>query len=187
MRTTHITLLSVAAAGIVFFVQSGVGSAQRSAAAPQRAGSATGTLTVGTAKFQLAHAAAFPDKANADPTKETYRILVTAQALNAAEKKLAATAGTNDADRQELAMALAERKIQGVEALVGADKRVTRVNVYSPDSAMGLMLLEATQFEATAFDAKRIAGKLSTQKPIQDARINKPIQYEATFDAQIQR
>ena len=39
-----------------------------------------------------------------------------------------------------------------------------RVNVYSPDSAMGLMLLEATQFEATALDAKRIAGKLATQK-----------------------
>ena len=173
-------LLPVAVAGLVFFLHASVASAQRS-------GTATGTLTVGSAKFQLAHAAAFPDKANADPAKETYRILVTAQTLNAAERKLAATAGANDADRQELAMALAERKIHGVEAIVGADKRVTRVNVYSPDSAMGLMLLEATQFEATAVDPKRIAGKLSTQKPIQDARINKPVQYEATFDAQVQR
>ena len=177
MRSKHITLLAVAIHGLVL----------AQVAPSQSAGSATGTLTVGSSKFKLAHAYAFPDKANADPAQETYRIVVTDRPLSAAVTKLAVSAGANEEDRQQLAVELADQKIHGVEMVVGADKRVTRVNIYSPDAAMGLMLLTPGQFEATAFDAQRIAGKVFTAAPIKDSRIGKAIQYEATFSATVTR
>jgi hypothetical protein len=70
---------------------------QKPAPAPPQA---AGTLTVGTSKFRLSHAYAFPDKATADPARETYRVLVTDRALSPAALTFAASAGANDEDRQ---------------------------------------------------------------------------------------
>ena len=149
--------------------------------APQN-GRATGTLTVGAAKIPLAYAYAFPEKDGADPAKENYRIFLTNRPLPPAAIKLATTAGADEGDRQQLVVEMSDQKIQGVEAIIAADKRVLRVNVYSPDSILGLMLIGPSQFQDTAFDAKRIAGRLSFEKQ-PDSRINKPIHYDATFAA----
>lgn len=143
----------------------------------QPSGSATGVLTIGSSKIQLAHAYAFPEKGGA------YRILVTNQRLSAAAVKFASSAGANDEARQELVLELAETKVFGIEAVVGADKRVTRANIYSAEAVMGMMLLAPVQFEATAFDAKGITGKLSTDKPIEDARIGKTVRIDVSFSA----
>lgn len=160
---------------------------QKSASAPQQAGSATGTLTVGSSKLQLSHAYAFPEKDKSAPTKENYRIFVTDQPLTASAVKFAASAGSNEVDRQQLVVELSDHKIHGLEIILAADKRVLRANIYTPEFVLGMMLLEPTQFQATALDSQRIAGKLFTEKPIQDIRINKSIQYEATFSASIHR
>lgn len=84
-------------------------------------------------------------------------------------------------------MELAGDEVQGIEAVVGTDGRVSRVNVYGPDAAMGMMLFEQGRFEATRLDMDTIAGKLFTESPIQDARLGKSIAYEVTFTAQIRR
>src|SRR5690606_32050295 len=136
-------------------------------------------------KFQLTHAYAFPDKPDADGTKATWRILVTDKPLPAEALRAAASAGADEGDRQRLALAIVEHEISGLEAIVGGGERGIRVNVYSPDTAMGLMLLQNGQFEATTFDGKTIAGKVSTEAPIQDPRLGKAIAYEATFSAPI--
>lgn len=174
----NLALLSLALAGVLFVRPLG-GSASQT---PQRPGAATGTLMVGAAQFQLSHAYAFPENA-----KGSYRIFVTDQPLTASALTFAASAGVDEEDRQQLVVELSDHEVRGVEAIVGPDKRVIRVNVYSPDSVLGMMLLEPTQFQATVFDTQTIAGKLFTEKPIRDARIGKTIQYEATFSAQIHR
>ncbi len=172
------TLLSAAVAAIVF-VQ-GADAFQKAGSATPPAGNATGTLTVGSSTFRLSYAYVFPEK-------QGYRIFVTNRALTASAVKLASSAGANEDDRQQLVVELSESKVHGLETIIGADKQVIRANIYSPDSVLGMMLLAPTQFQATTFDAQRIAGKLFTQSPIQDARIRKTVQYEATFSAPIHR
>jgi hypothetical protein len=160
---------------------------QKPEMAPLQPGTATGTMTVGSSKFQLAHAYAFPDRVSSDPAKTSYRVLVTDRPLTRAAVEFAASAGTNDVDRQKLAVELSDQDVSGLELIVGADKRVIRVNVYSPDSALGMMLLEPSGFLATALDPQSIAGKLFTEKPIEDTRIGKTIQFETTFSAKVYR
>lgn len=150
-------------------------------------GTANGTLTVGSAILRLAHAYAFPDTDANDSTREGYRILVTDRPLAASAIALAASIWRDDANRQMLVLELSERKIRGVEVIVDADKQVRRTNAYSPDTVMGMMLLSATRFEPSTADANRIAGRLFTESPIQDGRINKTVQYDVKFSAAISR
>jgi hypothetical protein len=69
--------------------------------------------------------------------------------------------------------------------LVGADRSVIRVNVYSAASAMGIMLLQHGEFDAKAVSEQEIAGRLFTAAPIEDARIRSKIHYDVTFAAPV--
>ena len=159
----------------------------RRGAATLPAGRASGTVTVGTFKAQILHAYAFPEQAGAEDPAEQYRLYLTNRPLPAPALKLATTAGADEGDRQELAVLLSEQKIFGVEAIVAADKRVLRVNIYSPDSVLGMMVLGASQFDATTFDAQRIAGRIAAAAPQQDPRLGKMVHYQVTFSAAVQR
>lgn len=183
MRTRSTTLLLAAVAGLVI-VQCAAGSAsqsqeQSSASTvnrPQESGNATGTLTVGSSRLVLSHAYAFPQKGYYDPAKEDYRIFVT-------DRPFPASALKDEFERNEL---LLERKIQGLEIVVTADRRVVSAQLYHPGlGGTGLAVSGANQFEVTALEAQRIAGKLFMERPLEHAE--RSVQYEATFSAPIYR
>ena len=155
------------------------------AAAPpvQSAGTATGTLAVGGAPIRLTHAYAFAEPGASGSVG--YRILVTDKPLTPAAITHAAAAGSNDDARQELAVELAGEEIRGIEAVVAGDRTVTRLNVYSAASAMGMMLLTKGDFEAKTFGPAQVAGRFRTPAPIEDARIRKSIEYDVTFAAPV--
>jgi hypothetical protein len=153
----------------------------------EQPGRATGALTVGSFTFRMAHAYAFAEKAG-QPGQESYRVLLTEKPLTAAILKLATTAGASEEHRQELVLGLAEQGANGIEAVVAADKTLLRVNVYGPDFAMGLTLIDRGQSQLTTMDARTISGKLFSENARADARIGgKTIEYDATFSAPIQR
>lgn len=147
------------------------------------AGRAVGTLTVGTSKIQIVRAYAFPEPGS-DNT-ENYRLYLTSKALTPEALKLAATAGADEGDRQQLALELSESKVYGLEVVVGQDKRVLRVNAYSPEATLGVMIIPPTEFTPTALDGKVIAGRLSIASH-QDARLNTAITFQVTFSATVQ-
>ena len=150
-------------------------------------GKANGTLVVGSFKTNLAYAYAFPEKESADAPTEQYRVFLTNRPMPAAALKFAVTAGADEGDRQQLAVEMAGAKLFGVEAIIAADKRILRVNVYSPDSTLGMMLLSPSRFQDTSFDSQRIAGRLGTEKAQPDARLRKTVHYDVTFAAEIRR
>jgi hypothetical protein len=148
-------------------------------------GRATGTLTVGTSKISLTRAYAFPE-AGGDPGTEHYRVYLTNKPLSAAALKLATTAGADEGDRQTLALELSDAKVYGLEVVIGSDKRVLRVNAYSPEAALGVMILPSTEFAPTTFNEKGVAGRISIASH-RDTRLDKAIAYQATFSAAVQR
>jgi hypothetical protein len=174
MRATLVVLVSAAVAGV---------AAVEAAHLFQAVGKATGTLTVGTSVTPLTHAYAFP--APSGEGTIGYRILVTDKPLSTAAIAHAVAAGTDAGARQELAVELAGRQIRGLEAVLAADRTVTRLNIYSADAAMGMMLLTPGDFEATTFGAEQLAGRFWTSAPIEDARLGKAVQYDATFAAPV--
>jgi hypothetical protein len=150
-------------------------------------GTAIGGLSVGSATIKLVRAYAFAVPDPASPSSEGYRILVTDKPLTPATLALAASAGRNDADRQQLAVELADGAVRGVEAIVSVDRRVTRTNIYTADTAMGMMLLQPTGFSATTADRDLLVARLFTPAPIEDARIGRTIRYDVTFAAAVSR
>jgi hypothetical protein len=159
---------------------------QTPAASSAATGTANGTLTVGAATIKLTRAYVFPERDPSSPSREGYRILVTDRPLTPAAIRFAASAGSNDADRQQLAVEMADTSIRGIEAVVSADRRVTRTNVYSADTAMGLTMLQPTEFSTTADEPARLGGRLFTSAPIQDARIGGlTIRFDVTFTAPV--
>jgi hypothetical protein len=181
-RRLSITLAHAVVAGQVLVAAAAASAGERAQATD---GTAKGALTFGGATIVLTRAYVFPDPDAANPAGQGFRILVTDLPLTPAAIGFAAGAGSNDADRQELAVELADRSIRGIEVVVSADRRVTRTNVYTADTAMGLMLLQPTEFTATGADAGRLAGRLFTSAPIQDARVGRSIRYDVTFTAPV--
>ncbi len=143
-----------------------------------QAGTAKGTLTVGATKVVLAHAFAAAEKDESGA--ETYHVLVTDKPFPAGEV-------ADASDRQAVALLFAEQEIHGLELFVAADQHVIRANVYSPEAAMGMRLLSAPTFQATVFDARTIAGRIATPSPVQDARLNATVGFDATFTAAVRR
>ncbi len=143
-----------------------------------QAGTAKGTLTVGSTRVTLVHAFAAAEKD--DSGAGTYHVFVTDKPFPAAEV-------ADTSDRQAVALLFAEQEIHGLEFLLAADRHVTLVNVYTPEAAMGMRLLSTPDFQATAFDDKTIAGRINTPSPVQDARLNATVAFHATFKAAVQR
>lgn len=163
IRNTSLTLLLAMVTGLVI-VQA------------QESGNATGTLTVGSSRLALSHAYAFPQEGHYDSAKEDYRVFVT-------DQPFPASALTHEFERQEL---LLERKIQGLEIVVTADNQVVSGQIYHPAlAATGLAVSGVHQFEATALNAQRVAGKLFMERPLE--HFDKTVHYEATFSAPIYR
>ena len=142
-------------------------------AAAQDSGTASGALIVGKAKLTLSHAIVV---AESGADGERYRLLIT-------DKPLPSSATKDEFDRQQLFL---ERKVQGLELVINAGRNVSSAQLYHPDlPASGLSVSGVNQFSATTFDAQKIAGKVSAEKPVD--HLGKSLQYEATFAAPIQR
>ncbi len=142
-------------------------------------GTVNGSLSVGDETIEVAHVRAFAHGTDG------YRVLLTDRPLLPALVRLAVAAGTDDDARQELAVELATGEVRGLEVLLAADRRVTRINVYSAASAMGLMLLQRGQFDAGAPSGSEIGGRIFTATPIEDPRIRRTIRYDVTFSAPV--
>lgn len=147
--------------------------------AAQSDGTVNGSLSVGPETIEVAHVRAFPNGADG------YRVLLTDRPLSPALVRLAVAAGSDDGARQELAVELATEEVRGLEVLIGADQTVTRINVYSAASAMGLLLLQRGEFDAKAGPGREIAGRIFSAAPIEDPRIRRPIRYDVTFAAPV--
>lgn len=183
MRESNTTWVSVAAIVSLVITQcataaesQGRGPSSSSTRSPASE-RATGTLTVGTSQVRLSHAYAFAEMGN-DPAHGNYRIFVTDRSLAAAALQ----------DEDGRAAMLVDGKVRGIQVVVAPDNRVLRAIVHHPEldrlgMALGLAILEPTEFQSTTRDGRRIAGTLRTARPVQDARVGKPIQYEVTFSA----
>ena len=176
MRKSNTPWVSAAAVVGLVVTQYASGAASQNTR-PPASESATGTLTIGTSRLRLSHAYAFSEKGS-DPTKDNYRIFVT-------DRSVAASALKDEDGRGAM---LVDGKIKGIQVIVAPDNRVIRTIVHHPEldrlgMTLGLAILETTVFQPTTRDGRRIAGKLLTANPVQDARVGKPIQYEVTFSA----
>lgn len=90
------------------------------------------------------------------------------------------------ASRSKRAAEMAGDNVRGIEAVVGRDGTLVRINIYSAEAAMGMMLLERGTLDVT-FTNDTLAGTLSIERPLQEARVDKAIAYTVSFLAPIER
>jgi hypothetical protein len=147
-------------------------------AAAQQAGKADGTFTVGSKTTKLTYAYAMAQKGFFDEKKEDILVILSDVALSQAAL----------ADQFERMHMARDGKLHGLELTINGDKQVTSGTLLHEAFAEFQGSVSATgmhQFDATTFDGKNAAGKLSTSRP-SDFR-NIAFKYSATFEAPIYR
>ena len=139
----------------------------------QESGTAAGALSVGSAKVTLSHSIVV---AESGADGERYRVLIT-------DKPLSTSAAKDEFERNQWFL---ERKVQGLEIVIDAGKNVDSAQLYHPDlPGSGLAVSGVNRFTATGFDAQKIAGTVSAERPLD--HLGKAVHYSATFSAPIQR
>jgi hypothetical protein len=144
----------------------------------QTAGKADGSYTVGGKTTRLTYAYAMAKKGFFDETKEDVLVILSDVALSASAL----------ADQFERMKMAADGKLHALELTVNPEKQVTSGTLLHEAFARyqgSVSVAGMHQFDATTFDGKTIAGKLSTSRPSDFQKI--AFQYAVTFEAPIYR
>jgi len=144
----------------------------------QTAGKADGSYTVGGKTTKLSYAYAMAQKGFFDEKKEDVMVILSDVALSP-------TALADQFERMKMA---ADGKLHALELTVNSEKQVTSGTLLHEAFSKyqgSVSVAGMHQFDATTFDGKTIAGKLSTSRPSDFQKI--AFQYAATFEAPIYR
>ena len=144
----------------------------------QTAGKADGSFTVGGKTSKLSYAYAIAKKGFFDEKKEDIHVILSDVALSPAALE-------DEFERMHMAR---DGKLHGLELTINGEKQVISGTLLHQAFAEYQGSVSATgmhQFDATTFDGKTIAGKLSTSRPSDFQKI--PFAYAASFEAAIYR